>query len=152
VGEHPVTYPAMTAQEWLAVVGAPDFPLLLLEGVDSAEVVPVLRSLASGTVTLEDVRAAAYEALAAAAGMPWWKAARLVGWAAAGYWGELVLRGVDPSRLSLAAWCAAAWALVRRGRDEVGLLKIEAQFDVPPVGETDESAWAMDPSEFPPRA
>lgn len=149
VGGHTVTVRAAGAYEWLQALGADDFATRIVPGwLDQDGARAVIRAMAVDEVSVEDVVAAAREALAAAAGLPWWKAWRLAQWAVGGYWGELVLRGVDPGRLTLAAWCAAVWALVLEGRDQVGRLKVQTMFDLPPVGEEDASAWTTDLGEL----
>lgn len=145
IGPRAVTVRAASALEWLTALADPRFVEHVIPGMlEPADAVAVLRGLAAEDLTTADLVAGANAALGAAAGMSWWKAVRLAQWAASGYWGALVLRGVDPGRLSLAAWCAAVYEAVQDGRDETGRLKVDMALDVPPAGETDLSAWAVD--------
>lgn len=68
-------------------------------------------ALVSGDATWADLRAAAQDAVSAAAGMPWWCAIRLtyLYLALPRCAGELALRSVDASRTPYGAWCAAVY-------------------------------------------
>lgn len=148
-GTVPVTVRAAFADEWIVLLSSPGFTTGVVPGMlgrEDAE--QVVLALARGEITSQDLEHAAKEAVTAAAGVAWWKAAKLVGWATGGageWWGRLVLRGVDPERLTFAAWCAAVFALVCEGLDAQGREKLLFTFDMPPAGVMDFSAWSMDP-------
>lgn len=114
--------PAMSAVEWLEVLNASDFTpwdivpsLLDDEGKDA-----VTDALIAGSLDLEQVERAGLEVLAAAGGRPWWVTARLVGtvmanWQTIG--AEMLMRGVDAERLSIAGWLDVSLLLIMRNID-----------------------------------
>lgn len=145
---------AATAAEWIDALASPAFTETVFARMADPEAMkPVYLSMAVGKTTLMDMQRAAREAVTAAAGLPWWKTARLVGWATYGapadLWGLLVLRGVDAERMTIAAWCSAVWAIVVENRDAAGKERMRFNLALPPEGEVDMSDWTMDPSEVP---
>jgi hypothetical protein len=92
--------------------------------------------LIDGTITLADCVEAAHDAVSAAAGMPWWAAHRLVATVtqSPALAGALVLAGVDTTRISLAALCAATYRILTEQADEKQLTKLEHELMATPPG------------------
>lgn len=139
IGGRTATIPALPAGPWLAALVVDGWagivPGLLLDG-------PVDDLIADGRATTKECETAARAALAAAAGCPWWTAQRLAhGCATAGLGAELTVRGVDPARLPLGAYLAAAYRLATRSLDPAKVARLDAQLDAPPVGVPVEEWW-----------
>lgn len=92
--------------------------------------------LDDGRITHNDCLAAARDAVAAASGLKWWSAVRLV-MAAVGspeIMGELLLRGVDPERVSLGAFVQAIYRIFVRDADKKQRAKIDSDLTRVPEG------------------
>lgn len=129
------TIPALPAVDWLTpIVDGSHFDIVpgLLSDEDGADVDD---RLLAGTVTHVEIQAASRAAIAAAAGMKWWTAQRLA-YAALSTWvgGELLLRGVDPARVSLGGYLAAAYRAVTRSTNESQRNRIDMDLERPPAG------------------
>lgn len=98
-----------------------------------------LRALAAGTLSLIDVAKMSHELLAAETGFKWFAAVRLIVTAAGGdVLGEMTLSGVDPERVSVGQWTAAAYRVLTKGRDEKQRLRFDFDLELPPEGYEDE--------------
>ncbi len=129
------TIPALPAVDWLTlIVDGSHFDIIpgLLSDEDGAGIDD---QLLAGTLGHSEIQAAARAAIAATAGMKWWTAQRLA-YAALSSWvgGELLLRGVDPARVSLGGYLAAAYRAVTRTADESQRNRIDMDLEQPPVG------------------
>lgn len=136
-----------SAREWLESFGrgtwVRDVRLMVTE--ESYDL--VLDAAANGHLTDDDVLPLARTIMAVAAGRPWWEAERLVAslWPSGGrLLGTLVLAGVDPARLTLAAYCSAVWAQLTKGADTEQMMKLESQLQIPPPGVTPDEMEAFD--------
>lgn len=94
------------------------------------------RALLEGTITSGDCIKAAKEAIALSSGMLWWSALRLVASARQSLQvnGELVLSGIDPTKISLGAYCAAVYAILVRNADDKQIKKVNSQIEATPEG------------------
>lgn len=131
------------ADAWLVALSGEDPVRAVVPGLlEPDAMVAVAVAMASGTARYQDVEAAAFEAIATAAGRPWWEALRLVLWAAqpgSDLYGHLLLAGIDPARVTLAGWCSALYALLTRNADEKARNQLDFDLKAPPAGvETDE--------------
>lgn len=127
------TIAAHPAQVWL---------LAILSG-SYVDVVPGLLTergalndaIIDGTVDPDELLGAARDAIAATAGTPWWSAIRLAQ-ATADTWvgAELLLHGVDPGAVSLAAYLAAALRAATKDMDATGRAQLAYDLDRPPEG------------------
>lgn len=93
--------------------------------------------LVDGTVDRAAREAAARDAVAAAAGMPWWTASRLAvtlnqQWNSVG--SELLLRGVDPGVRPLGAVLSATYWALARHLDAQKRAQLDIDLDRPPKG------------------
>ena len=110
---------ARPAADWIVAILADTWSQIVPGLVDVDDDAITDRILA-GDITPHDQVVAARDAIAVAAGVPWWVAIRLVNVAAAqaSVIGEVTLRGVDAQSVSFAAWCAAVYQAVTRNADE----------------------------------
>lgn len=124
----------MTAASWLELLGHPSYPLSLSKVVSSGTWDDALGLISSDLLTVDDFRYLLRKGLGEAAGRPWWETERLLGAAMEEprVLGSLLLSGLDPSRITLAAFTAAVWAFLTKGLDDTGLMKLESQVLVPP--------------------
>lgn len=110
---------SMTAADWLRIFWSEPFevdaifPGLVQDDRNDLEDL-LYDGLIDGLIEFSDVTDIALEIIEVAAGFKWWFVLRLTS-AIKGAWsrigGVLVLRGVDPSAITLGAWCSAALAL-----------------------------------------
>lgn len=128
-----VTIPAAPACRWISTILERDL-LGIVPGLVADDA--LLDAVAAGTVTVAQCRDAARHAIEAASGHRWWTTDRLVYLSTGFPWiaGELVLSGVDASRVSLGGWCAAVWRIVTRDRNKMDLGRIEWELTTPPPG------------------
>lgn len=133
------TIPALPARVWiLATYGSwADIVPGLLEGdTDDLE-----DGIASGLIDPEECKRAARAALEAAAGTRWWTASRLAHTAGDAIGSELLLRGVDPDRVSFGAWLLAAYRIATRHAKDVEVARLDAELDSPPPDLAPEQWW-----------
>jgi hypothetical protein len=123
---------ARPAVDWIVAITGPwtDVVPGLVDIADLTLAGRILR----GEVTLAQLVSAAKDAVTAASGLPWWVASRLVAASVgqAALAGALV--GVDATRVSLAAWCAAAYRALVEGADDKQLAKIDRELNETPPG------------------
>jgi hypothetical protein len=133
LGGQTYTIPPLPASTWMVALVAGTWfdivPGLLADAGDLDD------ELLDGAVTYDELRAAGRAALAAAAGTKWWSAANLAN-VTAQTWisGELLLRGVDPDRVSLAAYLSAAYRVAARNLDKNQWARFQMDMDKPPIG------------------
>jgi hypothetical protein len=133
LGPATVVVPAAPAQRWIMAILDRDL-LGVIPGMIADDA--VLDAVASNAITTDQCRAAARAAVAAASGMRWWEATKLVHLSVFVPWlaGDLILSGVDSGHVSLGGWCAATWRVLTRDRDTAGVAKIDWEVSRPPPG------------------
>lgn len=146
--------PALPAADWLSIlmVESPEldeiFPGLLPD--DDVDLVEDL--LAGRELTLDEYEDIILSVIETVSARPWWVTIKLIetartSWDLLG--GELTLRGVDATQVSLSSWLDALLLTVIKNMDskEVTMwcMKLEAP---PPDAKVDESEMEMDPSHF----
>lgn len=141
-------FPSVPASQWLDAFSHPTFHLIVFRMMDAEQTGVFLDALDSGRLDVEDYEKLANAALTEASGRPWWETWKLmsavVNQESGGrLLGTLVLEGVDASSITLAAWCAAVWALLTRNADTAQLMKLEMQISMPPPGVEDDE-WDND--------
>lgn len=133
--------PPLPAVTWIeAITGAWSD---VVPGLVDAADVEFTDRIARGEITISEMTTAAKDAVAAAAGIPWWAAVRLVG-AGLGQTstaGELALGAVDATTVSLAAWCSAVYQALTRNADEKQQAKLDRQILETPEGVTLEERY-----------
>lgn len=91
--------------------------------------------IARGEVEFKQLVTAARDAIATAAGLPWWVAMRLVQISTANLSVAGELAGhTDATRVSLAAWCAAVYQTIARNADEKQRAKLDRDLMATPPG------------------
>lgn len=147
VGGEEFTIPPLPAADWLAALMSEAFSLDdlfpgLLDDEDHDRAVAVLLS---DMHELEQFHRLTLDIVELASGRSWWVALRLIG-AAVGSWdvigAELILKQVDPERLSLAAWLDAVLLVMLRSMDEKDITMFTLKLEAPPP-EAQEEAEEM---------
>lgn len=141
---HRLVFPHLTADRWTTAMFSGDLSVVQLMTPEQFDL--LLDLIEDESLSVEDVHRVARKAVAEAAGRPWWEAERLVASVfepTGRILGNLMLSGVRPETMTLAAWCAAVWALITRNADGTDLMKAEMQLSVPPA-EADEDDLAQD--------
>lgn len=138
-----VNIPALSAATWLSVLMAEDLQLDdlfpgLLEG-DEADWVE--EQLLSGQLDLGELQDTILDILENVSARRWWIALRLVhvakqSWSHLG--AEMLMRGVDASRMSLAAWLDVLMLVAMRNIEPEQLQMFTMRLEAMPVGEESE--------------
>jgi hypothetical protein len=99
--------------------------------------------ISRGDIVAADLTVAAKDAVAAAAGMPWWAAVRLIGAGTSqtSVVGELALAAVDATSISLAAWCSAVYQTMARNSDDKQRARLDRDITATPEGMTVEERY-----------
>jgi len=133
--------PPLAADVWIeAVVSNDAFAILpgLLCPEDEDD---ILGRLADDGLELDEIRTVARHALGAASGRDWWEAQHLI-LGAANAWdsfgGALLLRGVDLTSLSIAAFCSMVYSLATRDMDKGDRLKFDMDIKRVPLDAVEE--------------
>lgn len=96
-----------------------------------------------GSLLLDDMHRMSLKVIGTASGRDWHVAMKLIA-AASASWntmgGEFVLRGLDATKLSLAAWLDAVYLLLLRNMDNKEAMMFNAKLQIPPAGFEDEEA------------
>lgn len=96
-------------------------------------------ALMQAPAAVAELRAESLRILAAATGRKWYTAGRLLATSTdPEILGRLVLAGVDPWARSVGEWTAATYALLAKGQDEKGRMKLDFSLALPPPGWEDE--------------
>lgn len=134
-GGRDYTIPALPAADWLAVLMADPFDPddLILELVDDGRELLFIE-----TMTADDLEHICFDIIATVSARPWWIAMRLVAMAR-GNWSvlgaELILKGIDPQRVSLAAWLDALLLITLRTMDSKDVTMFTMRLEEPPPEE-----------------
>lgn len=149
-----VQIPALPAADWLVI--------LMVDGLDLEDILPGLLpmeeaqavedALYGGRLPLDILHETVLDVIGTVSGRTWYVALRIIA-AAAGSWdalgGELVLKHVDASRLSLAAWIDAVYLILWRSMDQSQLMMFQSKLEAPPEGfEDDEPEQLMTAEQF----
>lgn len=135
------------AAVWMDALNKRSWVYHVLQFQDTDTHERMLDAIGQGEMSEADLPRIARAALAEAGGRAWWEIDRLtqVVYSDGGrLLGSLVLAGVDPMRITLAAWCAAVWARLVQGADTQQTMKIESQLVVPPPEATEDELAAAD--------
>jgi hypothetical protein len=135
VGEHTLWFPHLTADYWVRALSPGSSLLNIVQLMSPEEYDRFLDLLLSGDISAADVPRIANRAVSEAGGRPYWESQRLVSSVfepTGRVLGSLMLHGVHPETMTLAAYCSAIWALLTRNADTTEMMKAEAQLSVPP--------------------
>ena len=132
------TIPALPAAAWLE--------LLMVEGTSFADIFPGLAGKGSREAVTEAIIDGFYDSdteqglvldiLDLVGGRPWWVTMRLVRIAATSWdylGGEVAMRGVDATKLSLAGWLDAVFHIILRSMDNKDHTKFLMQLELVPA-------------------
>lgn len=139
--------PAMCAAEWLELLmlDTPD-----LEGL--IELVPGLDdAMFTGDVSITTVYDVLPEVIGAACGRDWWVGLRLIS-VAREHWdvlgGQMIIKGVDPTLISLSAWLDAFLLILLRSMEDSEANKFLMRLESRPPEARREGQPAARPDEF----
>lgn len=141
VGGQTYAIPSRPAADWLVAMDSHSLYAIVPGLLAPDEQATLITLMATGQLDAELVEAAAKGALRAAAARPWWAAYRLAmlaGQPDGVMLGEMLLAGVDPSRVTLGAWLTATYALAVRHLDTKARMRLDVALSTPPEGETPE--------------
>lgn len=129
-----------TAEDWLALLGNPDWASNVLRRCSSSTFTAMLDRVAEGDSPSATPLRLARAALADAAGRPWWEAQRLAAHALTPeILGAVLMRGVQPRALTLAAFLAVTETVIRNGLDDAKRMQFEMELTSPPPEALDEA-------------
>ena len=144
--------PAQSAAEWLAVLMVEDLDLADIFPGMVEDPAPVEDLILDGKLGLEELEETIFSVVEVVSARPWYVTLRLVetarvSWDVVG--AELLLRGVDATKVSLAAWLDMALLVILRTMDpkdiQMFTLKLESP---PPSGKKEEADMEMSASQF----
>jgi hypothetical protein len=139
-------FPSVTAATWLSCLAESNWPRAVLGLAEAESFDTFADQAATGARRPADMPRLARAALAEAAGRPWWEAERLSATALEqpGVLGTVLAKGVDPSRMTLAAFLAVIWSAITQGAEKSERMRIEAELSVPPPEALEEADDAFD--------
>jgi hypothetical protein len=128
------TVPNPSARTWILACLSDSLPWSVFPGLlPEAENGQIIDVLVAGEDHDFEFRVAGFKAIAQASGREWWEALRLVNMVDDPVMlGRLTVAGVDPERLSFAAWCAAVYHLATDGADQKERFKFDSKLMAPP--------------------
>jgi len=142
IGRYRFTLEEALADRWILAITDEDIVTEILPGLlPEGETDRFYDLLTSDRVGRNDLDRAVRDAINTASGMKWWEAQALIFMAEHGdgeFYGRLLLRGIDATRMTLGAWCAACLALALEGQDDKTRLKFTTRLKAPPAGVGDE--------------
>lgn len=109
----------LTADRWLEslLTEETSWPTLVADLVTHKNAILIHDALIDGVISSEEFITAAQEMLAAAGGRPWWETFSILS-VAEEWWdvlgGEMAIKGIIPSQVTLGIWLDAVWLLIRR--------------------------------------
>jgi hypothetical protein len=144
-----LTFRHEPASVWLDVQSRASWVYAICQLADVASYERMLDAVSDGVLRTDDMPRIARAALAEAGGRAWWEVERLIsvvyGDGDGGrLLGALVLAGVDPTRITLAAFCSAVWARLTQGADTMQTMKLESQLTIPPAEASEEEVTASE--------
>lgn len=133
VAGHAYTIPPTPAVKWMFAISQRDW-LGIIPGFLPGLVETIDDMIIDGVVSAQDCERAAKDALAAATGMPWWSAAKLINSALAspGITGAMVLAGIRFDEVGIGAVTHAAYRLYTKNADAKQLARIDREIEQPP--------------------
>ena len=132
--------PAHPASWWLSHLMNTELDLMDMfpGGLESEEQDYVYDMIMDGRLSELDFGDLVLDIIAAVSGRPWWVALRLVGHAR-GSWSvigaDMLLRGVDAARMSLAGWLDVALLTMVKNIDPKKVTMFNLELEQPPPGE-----------------
>lgn len=127
-------FPHLPADRWMAMLAHRDWITPVFHLIDEEAYTAFLDRAEAGGASVDDLKRIGFAVLTEAAGRPWWEAVRLAGSCNAnlGLAGTVLARGIDPSRMSIAAFLAVVWSAIMQGRDATQRAQVEMELSLPP--------------------
>jgi len=135
VDGHDYRFPTRSARWWGTALGEPrTWPVTVLHSAEPDSCEAFLTEVEEGRANEGTLIRLARAVMSEAAGRPWWEAERLCNGVlqSPGLTGEVLLRGVDPDKLTLAAFLAVVWARATQGVQQADRMRMEAELMAPP--------------------
>jgi len=127
------TIPARNAARWMTMLSHPQWAVEVLYALTPESRGRFLDHAEEGDADGPYLSEMARELLSRAAGCPWWEAERLASYALTPEaLGALLLKGLDPNRLTLAAFLAAMRSLIMSGLPDTDRMRMEAELTMVP--------------------
>jgi hypothetical protein len=140
-------FPVLSAQRWLTMLADKRrWAVLVLHHAEPESYEAFLDEAEAGRASAEDLARLARMVLAESAGRPWWEAERLCNAVLTSpmLTGDVLSRGVDPGRLTLAAFLAVVWTRATQGAKQTDRMQLEAELMAPPPEALQDMDDAMD--------
>ena len=138
VGPHTFLMPAATADVWLIALEGGDLQTVVPGMLAADDRATLAEGLIFGSVTHQQMTAAAKTVIRDVAGRPWFEVVRIAGLCAAGNGerlAQVILAGVDPGRVTIGMWCAAVIGWMNERLDAEGRTRFEFDLRRPPDGD-----------------
>lgn len=125
------TFPALTAAQWLELLAEGNWPVRVLHRIPDDQY--------DAFLSLPDLDRARLMRLSrlileTAGGRRWWEVQRVAESVISSpqVLGAVLLRGVDPERMTLAAFVCVVWALLTQSGDDMQRAQAEMELTMPP--------------------
>lgn len=148
---------SLNAARWLEILTSDGvaWHSIIATAIPDEDVILLSNMLISGKISQEEVSSAAKMLLTRISGRNWWEVFGILALAEEAWehiGGDMAMRGVDPSRVTLGTWLDAAWTLIRRlalqkGQRELDQLVGDVKRE-PLESGNDSEGGEMDASEF----
>jgi len=133
----------MTAAEWLEILMV-DAQQLNLDAVfpesldDQEDLLLIDEWLLDQKFSVQDLQERALKVVSEVSGRPWWVAMRMIHmasmkWSVLG--SALILKQIDPERLSLSAWLDALWSTMFQNLPTEKWTQVSSLIEMPPPSE-----------------
>jgi len=136
VNDEWVTVPAYPAADWLELLMGDVQLYTIFPGLcDEEDQEYVEECLIAGAVSVSDIEDATLDLIETVSGRPWWMTLRIVAicqqrWGVIGT--DMIIKGVDASKVSLAAWLDVAWIVMFNHLAEDKWTMFASQIETPP--------------------
>lgn len=134
VGGHLYVFPALSAAQWLDTLAQPGWDTEVFRLCDDEAHEAFVERADNGEADRPELLRIVHLAVAEAGGRNWWEVTRLAGICLGqpSFLGSILLRGIDPSRCTLAAFLAVAWSLITQNGTEMEHAQREMELTTPP--------------------
>jgi len=129
------SFPVLSAQRWLTMLSDRNrWPVRVLHHAEPESYERFMDEAEAGRATRDDLVFLARKVLSESAGRSWWEVERLCNavLTSPNLTGDVLSRGVDPDRLTLAAFLAVVWARATQGAKQTERMQMEAELMAPP--------------------
>lgn len=134
VDDRPYTFPALNAAQWLDVMAQRNWTGHVLALCDTEAHEGFVDRAERGEADHAELLRIVHAAVAEAGGRNWWEVTRLVAGCLSqpSFLGALLMRGLDPSRCTLAAFLAVAWSVMTQNGSDMERATREMELTTPP--------------------